>query len=215
VKTIAILLSSASVLWGCSSGLHSDARPGEVYVLRPAATAGSSTAPGASSIRVARPDTAPGLASDHIVLLQSDHRMSHYVASRWAAPLPELVEDLAVETLRGTGSWSTVQDSRSFFSADYMLQIVVRRFEADYTAGSALPEVHVVLDCTLGRRAGREIVASFTAEGAATPPANRLGEVVSAFELAANKAMSQAAALSYQSLGQAQNAEAPVPSSKR
>ena len=206
MKRIAILMGSATVLWGCSGGLHSDARPGEVYVLRPAATASHAAAGGTGSIRVARPDAAPGLNSDHIVLLQSDHRLSYYVASRWAAPLPEVVEDLTVETLR---------DSRSFFSADYMLQIIVSRFEADYTAGGSTPEVHVVLDCTLGRRAGREIVTSFTAEGIATPAANRLGEVVSAFEVAANKAVSQLAALSYLSLSQAQNADSPVPSSKR
>jgi len=40
---------------------------------------------------------------------------------------------LAVDTLRASGAWSTVQDSASAFSSEYLLQIVIRRFEADYS----------------------------------------------------------------------------------
>jgi len=143
----------------------------------------------AVSLHVGRPIAGPGLDSEHIVLVQSDHRMSYYVASRWPAALPDVVEELTVDTLRGSGAWSTVQDSSSAFSSDYMLQIVIRRFEADYSVNPATPEVHVELDCTLGKRAGRQVLASFLAEGSTTAAANRLSDVVSAFEDASNKAL--------------------------
>jgi ABC-type uncharacterized transport system auxiliary subunit len=152
---------------------------------------------------------APGLDSDHIVLVQSDHKMSYYVASRWPADLPSVVESLAVDTLRSTGAWTTVQDSGSAFASDYLLQIVIRRFEADYSVAGGAPEVHVVLDCTVGRRAGREIIGSFIAEGSSGAAANRLGDVVGAFEAAANQALAEIAQQT------SQKVETPVPSITR
>ncbi len=58
--------------------------------------------PATASLHVNRPMAAPGLDSDHIVLVQPDHKMSYYVASRWPADLPSVVESLAVDTLRTT-----------------------------------------------------------------------------------------------------------------
>ena len=141
--------------------------------------------------------------------------MSYYLASRWPADLPGVVESLAVETLRSTGSWTTVQDSGSAFPSDYLLQMVIRRFEADYTVSPSAPEVHVVIDCTVGRRAGREIIASFVAEGSSTAAANRLGDVVTAFEEAANKALADIASHTGQAVQTSQKVESPVPSITR
>jgi len=170
---------------GCSGLFHSGARPEQVYFLR------ASAAPRAveSSVRVGHPQAQPGLDSPRIVLVQSDRRMSFYTGSRWPAPVPALVETLAVETLRASGSWKSVEDSASPFPSDYILQIVVRRFEADYTSGGAAPQVYVKLDCIIGRREGREVIASFVAEGSSAAARNRLGDVVAAFESAANAAL--------------------------
>jgi len=184
-----------------------------VYVMRAAPHPQAPTKPATASLHVNRPMAAPGLDSDHLVLVQPDHKMSYYIASRWPADLPSVVESLAVDTLRTSGEWATVQDSGSAFSSDYMLQIVIRRFEADYTAGT-VPEVHVVLDCTVGRRTGREVISSFVAEGSAAAAANRLGDVVGAFEEAANHAMADIASHTEQAV-HAQKVEAPVPSITR
>ncbi len=198
VATLAALVIGLS---GCASGLHSNAKPTQVYVLRaPAAAKSATTSPPAAaavaisqeaaSIQVARPLARPGLLTDHIVLVEPDHRMSYYVASRWPAALPDVVEALALETLRNSGNWASVQGSASAFPSQYLLQIIIQRFEADYVGHPAAPVVHVVLDCTVGRTSGREMIASFTAEGTAPAAANRLSEVVAAFETASSQALS-------------------------
>lgn len=115
--------------------------------------------------------------------------MDYYMGSRWAADLPDVVETLAIDTLRASGAWGAVHESPSPFFADYLLQINIRRFEADYTSDAAAPKVHVVLDCTLVRRLGRDLVTSFVAEGTADAAENRLSAVVVAFEQAANAAL--------------------------
>jgi cholesterol transport system auxiliary component len=208
--------AALSVLLGaCSGGLHSDTPATQVYVLRAATHPQSDLTRSSASLHVSRPIAGPGLESDHILLVQSDHRMSYYTASRWPAALPGVVEALAVDSLRSSGAWSTVQDSGSAFSSDYLLQIVIRRFEADYSAGSGAPEVHVVLDCTVGRRVGREMLASFLAEGSVAASANRLGDVVTAFEAASNQALEAVAVKTVQAVKSAQKVETPVPSITR
>jgi ABC-type uncharacterized transport system auxiliary subunit len=222
----AALLGSLALLAGCSGLLHSNVPPEQNYYLRAAAVPAGSVATGAASLpvslRVAHPLADPGLDSSHIMLLQSDHRMSYYTGARWPAAMPELVSSLTVQTLRASGNWASVQDSASPFPSDYLLQITVRRFDADYTevAAGAAPTVHVVFDCIVGRRAGREVLSTFVVAGSAAASANRLGEVVAAFEQASATAL---AALTQQTLeatradaAQAtQNAAAPAPSSSR
>ncbi len=200
-----LALALAMLSAGCSGGLRSSVPATQVYVLRAATRPEAHLKETNVSLHVNRPIAGPGLDSDHIVLVQSDHRMSYYAGSRWPTMLPGLVEALAVDTLRSTGAWSSVQDSGSAFASDYLLQIVIRRFEADYSANASAPEVHVLLDCTLGKRAGREIQASFIASGSATAGENRMAAVIAAFESAAAQAMNEIA----------QKVESPVPSITR
>jgi ABC-type uncharacterized transport system auxiliary subunit len=211
----AAMAATIVVLTACSGLFHSSIPATQVYVLRAATHPRSDLAHANASLYVGRPIAGPGLDSDHILLVQSDHRMSYYMASRWPAGLPAVVEALAADTLRSTGAWSTVQDSASAFSSDYLLQIVIRRFEADYSTSSTAPEIHVVLDCTVGRRAGREVIDSFIAEGSSTATANRLADVVTAFEDASNKALDEIAVRTAQAVKTSQKVETPVPSMTR
>lgn len=174
---------------GCSLLFHGSPAPAQTYYLRAAQMPpGADPAPVHASLRVMHPAADPGLDSQRIVLLQSQHRMGYYADSHWPAALPDLVEALAVETLHGTGAWTSIEDSGSPFPSDYLLQITIRRFEADYTSGT-IPTVHVVLECIVGRGDGREVIASYVAQGTATPRENRLADVVAAFQSASNAAM--------------------------
>lgn len=205
-----ILMSMVLGLTGCGSLLHSDDPPTQIYVLRAnvsPTTAATEQAHALDTARAAekkgdrassavpptlqlpRPQADPGLATELITLVQSDHRMDRYADSSWAGALPDVVETLAIDTLRASGDWSAVHDAPSPFTSDYLLQINIRRFEADYTSGAANPKVYVTLDCTIARRIGRELLTSFVAEGVADAQENRMSAVVSAFEKAANQAL--------------------------
>ena len=209
--TAALALSLGAVAAGCTGNLfHSDAKPEQTYLLRAPAAEGAASTGTASTgtaalppaaplepIQVGHPLATPGLDGPHIILVQADHRMNFYLGSRWPAPLPDMVEAMAVETLRASGEWQSVQDSGSPFIPQYLLSISVRRFEADYTRAKSAPQVAVVLDCTLGAREGRELVASFVAEGSAMAASDHMSEVIAAFETASSTAlasMSQQAA---------------------
>jgi cholesterol transport system auxiliary component len=217
-------------LAGCSGLFQSKAKPEQIYYLRapaapPAGADSAAAAPVAAaatpaSLWVARPSAGPGLDTPHIMLVQADHRMNFYSGSRWPTPATQLIEALAVETLRARGAWASVEDSASPFPSDYILQLHVRRFEADYTEGAGTPVVHVLLDCIIGRRQGRDVLATFTASGASAAPANRLGEVVGAFEQATGTALESLSQQAEQAVRgdvqhAAQNADKPLASISR
>jgi cholesterol transport system auxiliary component len=189
-----VLLVTLLALAGCASGLHSNVAATQVYVLRVASAPGPQGAAKAvaASLQVTRPFAAPGLDSERIVIIEPEHRMSYYAASQWAAPLPDVVEMLVVEKLRASGVWAAVNNSASAFATEYYLQISIRRFEAEYTA-AASPTARVSFDCAIGRRASRELIASFTVDGEAVASANRVSSVVAAFEQASNAALMQLA----------------------
>jgi ABC-type uncharacterized transport system auxiliary subunit len=185
----------AGALAACSSGLHSSAPAEQTYVLRaPPAAQQSTTGSAHMRLRVLRPLAAPGLGSDRIALVAAGNRLDFLAASRWAAPLPDMLEALAVQTFAGSGGpWSIVEDSRGSLAEDYFLQLTVRRFEADYTQRPDVPTVHVELDCVLGRRDDRTVVASFLVESTQDAMQNRVSSIVAAFEQAADTALVGAA----------------------
>ena len=200
-RRVGLMLCLSMALTGCGGLFHSSLQPDQVYILRSAPIpTGAATQSLAASVRVNRPTANPGLDSSQIVLVQSDRRMSFFSMSRWASPPANLVEMLAVEKLRGLGAWQSVADSTSAFPSDYVLLITVRRFEADYTGGGVAPEVHVVLDCIIGKREGREVVASFLAEASVKASENRMSAVVPAFESATNAALDSMAAQTAQAV---------------
>jgi cholesterol transport system auxiliary component len=229
----ACALALLCALSACAGLLQSSARPEQTYYLRAPAAASTAAEAGAGaeasaaappplgvSVRVGHPLAAPGLDSPHIMLVQADHRMNFFAGSRWAAPAPDVVEALAVQTLRASGVWASVEDTASPFPSDYLLQITLRRFDADYTEGAATPVVHVALDCIIGRVQGREVLATFSAAGSAPTSANRLHEVIAAFEQASGsalQALAQQAAQAVRTDAQrpTQNADSPAPSIRR
>jgi cholesterol transport system auxiliary component len=184
----------ALALCGCFSGLNSNAPPEQTYVLRaPQSTAPPETqaAPAARqrSLQVLRPLAAPGLESDRIAVLQAGHRLSYYRSSRWAVALPDMFESFAVGRLQGRGAGAPLEGSRTTFPADYVLQLTILRFEADYTERSGAPIVEVVLSAVLVRRADRAVLATLEAASSAPAAEDRMSAVVDAFEQAAGAAL--------------------------
>ena len=184
-----------AALWcsGCGSLLESKIAAPQSYVLRlPAreATTPANTQP-AGSLLLQRPKAGPGLDSDRIVLLRSDSRFDFYAASRWAAPAPDMIASFIVDGLRAGGSFAAVFDDTAPYAPRYNLRCTLRRFESDYTKGGGAPTVFVAFDCTLGRHRDRELLSSFTAQGSAVAAADRLNDVVAAFETAATAAVGE------------------------
>lgn len=200
---------SLCALAACGSYFTSEAPVAQTYVLRapitdqPASEASAARPVAAGpavrdsiAVRISRPAAAPGLETDRILLTRDGRELDFYAAGRWAAPIPDMLGSLAIETLRGRAGIGTVYGEGTPFPSDYVLHIVVRRFDADYgdaDYGDAqgAPAASVVLDCTLGRRLDRAVIATFVIEARQPADANRLGAVVRAYEAAAHAALEE------------------------
>ena len=186
------LASLAALVVPACAGLHSDQAAVQVYTLEPAWPAPASAPQAAASLQVLRPRAAPGLDTDGIALTRSAQRLDYYAASRWPAPLPEFMQALAIEALRASGKFRSVQPDGAAFAADQLLQLEIRRCQADYV-GDGPPVVHVQLLATLGRRADRSVLGSVSAAGSAPAAENRMQAVVAAFQSAVSTALGELA----------------------
>ena len=204
VAAIAALTLSA----GCA-GFHSNEAVPQIYTLAYNAPAnspasGNPPAPGsvatpgipvtsAATVQVLRPLAAPGLDTDQIALLRDAQRLDYYAASHWPAPLPDLLQTLAVDALRASGRYRAVQPDGTAFTADQVLQIEIRHCEVEY-APDGSPVVHVQLLATLGHQGDRSLLGSVSAEGEVPAAANRMQSVVAAFQDAVSRSLTQLAA---------------------
>lgn len=201
----------AALATGCANGLFkSEQAAAVVYQLRPAP--GAALEPAAvADLAVLRPFTRPGLESDRIVVWLPDRRLDAYTGSRWSAPLPDLVQSLLLDELRTRGGWKNVLLDRGEFRGQYVLQTEIRDFQAEYAALGQAPTVRVTLRGELGRAPNRTPVATIVGTGEVRAAADRMSEVVAAFEQAyAQAAGAVAAGVHAAALG-AEKATIPAP----
>jgi ABC-type uncharacterized transport system auxiliary subunit len=187
------LLASAA-LTACFSGLSSKLPAQQRYVLQPKLAAPAAIPDSrVGSVQVLRPSAAGGLGGDGIAVLRPGARLDYYSSGRWATDAPTALQALVIDSLRGAESFATVESDSEPFASQYILSLEVQHFEAEYD-GDGPPTVQVALVCTLGRRADRNVVVSFTAHGSARADADRMQAVIAAFEQATGAALSQVAA---------------------
>lgn len=184
--TVAALLLSLTA--GCGSVLRSDAPLEQIYVLRPgpAAEAGA-VVPG--MIAVARPQVQPGLVTPRIALTRPGNRLDYYAASRWGAPLPQVVSAFAAEALAGSRRFEQVVEGTRG-GAQFELQLTVRHFEAEY-ADAGAPQARVALECLLTAGTPRRLLGACDGAATVAATADRMGAIVMAMEAAAQQAMDQ------------------------
>lgn len=197
-----MLVPLAMLALTACSGLSSKDPPVQTYVLqagaaalpvavRPAvAAAGEMPGDGAGTLAIARPTAAAGLDNEHIALVRTEGRLDYYSASRWAGNLPDVLQTLLIETHRASGRYRAVLADNAAFGSDQLLEVEVRRFEAEYGVNGP-PTAHVVLEATLGTRSQRQVLRTLRAESRVTAGADRMGSVVAAFNQALDEALRQ------------------------
>jgi cholesterol transport system auxiliary component len=180
----------AVVLAGCG-GLKSSAPAEQLYVLRPPQFAAPTTPRVEATLLVRRPQVQPGLDTARIAVLEPGHRLDYVAGASWSAPLGAVAGSLFTQSLKGSGRFAQVSDDASGVSADFVLAITLRRFEADYQVSGATPTVQLELECALISPHEHRQVASFDIATSAAAAANRQESIVAAFEQAAQAASVQ------------------------
>lgn len=171
----------------CSGSLFDSDLPVPVgYVIAPAPAGSLSGAPTtAADLSIGRPDFAPGLDNDRIAVLKG-RQLDYYRGARWGGRTVEVVQTLLVSSLNDQKLFRSVTAEQSRVAGDYMLDIEVRHFEADYLNG-VVPEAHVMFIGRLIRIVDRKLVETVSSGTRVAATAETMTAVAQAFEGAAQK----------------------------
>lgn len=174
------------LLAACAPTLERNAPEPRIYrLVPPAVEAGG---PLAADLLVLRPVVAEGLRGPRIASLWPGNRLDYFAGARWSGDLGEVVQGAAVEALSAAGRLRNVEAEPGRFGATHVLGLEVRRFEADYVAGTP-PVARVTLVATIGRQASRRALATWTASAEEPASSNSMGGVTAALDAAFSRAL--------------------------
>jgi cholesterol transport system auxiliary component len=174
---------------GCTGSLLNSELPASTaYVLAPAPAATQPTRSAASNVdlSIGRPDMAPGLDTQRIAVLKG-RQLDYFRAARWGGSAVEVVQTLLVDSLQDQQLFRSVTSEQARVAGDYVLDIEVRDFQAEYASENAAPIVRVSIVGRLIRIVDRQLVATVSAQAQSQASENRLGPVVAAFESAGHE----------------------------
>lgn len=182
-----LLAALALLCSACSGSLFESDLPVPVgYVIAPAPAGSLTGAPATQAdLSIGRPDFAPGLDTERIAVLKG-RQLDYFRGARWGGRTVEVVQTMLVSSLNDQKLFRSVTAEQARVAGDYMLDIEVRHFEADYGSGT-IPSAHVLFIGRLIRIVDRELVATVSSESRVAAAAERMTSVAEAFESAAQK----------------------------
>lgn len=191
------------MLSGCSGLLDSKMPLPQTYVITPA----SATAAGAPQLdvdlAVSQPSAAPGLNTDHILLLRDGRWLDYFAKSQWGAQAPRVMQYFVIASLQSQNLFRSVTSDDVRTTAPYVLDVELRDFQAEYSAAGRAPTVRVTIVASLMRVHDRSLIAVVPVTATAAATQDRMVAIVEAFESAARQASS---ALGSQLIGLIQSA---------
>jgi len=183
IKSLTVVVIAA-LLGACGTGdlLQSKVAEPKVYVVKPADTGAAQIAFNHQLV-VALPTTLPGLDTDRIAVLRDGNHLDYYFGVRWGGTAPEVTQAFIFALLQSQQGFRNVVAENARVDADYLLEISVVDFQAEYT-NSAAPTIHVTLVANLINVKQRKSSSAIRVTAMVAAKENQLGAVVAAFQSA-------------------------------
>ena len=182
-RTVALFAFTAGLAACSGSFFESDLPVPTRYVISapPAAESATSSLASQVDLAIGRPDVGPGLDSERIAVLRG-HELDYYRGALWGGTVIETVQTFMVSALQDQKRFRSVAPEQARIAGDYLLDIEVRDFQAEYAKPAEVPVAHVTLVCRLIRISDRKMVDTFSATASQRASENRLTAVAGAFE---------------------------------
>jgi cholesterol transport system auxiliary component len=179
-------LGACAALAGCGSLLETDMPAATNYVLAPAPAGAAMVTRSEADLSIGRPDLAPGLDTERIAVLKG-RQLDYYRGANWGGRTTEVIQTLLVDSFEDQRMFRSVTAEQSRIASDYVLDVSVRDFQAEYAGDNAAPMVHVTILGRLVRVGDRQLVDTFAAQAQSRAADDRMSAVAAAFETAAHK----------------------------
>lgn len=161
----------------------------EIYTLR-ATTPDVKTCTRGPGIKLYVPQTAPGLESARIVVIDRPRHQTFYNGVRWSAPVGLLVQNVMVDASERSGMFSLVTTDDSSSRTAWVLETQIRDFHVDLS--DATPRAKIRLTVSFLRATGREPVLSLPLESTINVTGQGMEGVVAVFNDELNGLIEQA-----------------------
>lgn len=179
-RRVAAVAAFVALLGACSLIDKADA-PVNLFTVTPKSTFDSGLPMVRWQLIVETPSAAAHLNSGRIALQMTPTSTDYYAQSAWVDRAPLMVQTRTVESFENTKRIVGVGRDPVAVRANYILQTDLREFQAEYFHGGA-PIVHVRLVSRLVRMPDRQIVGAAAFERCWRARADKIPEVVKAFD---------------------------------
>ncbi|MGF1628975.1 MAG: ABC-type transport auxiliary lipoprotein family protein [Kiloniellaceae bacterium] len=181
-------LPMAALATGCSLPVPGQGPPPELFRLTPKSTFRDDLPTADWQLVLEPPVADAGLNTTRIALLRSPTQLEYYARSGWADRAPLMVQTLMVESFENSKKIVAIGRESVGLRADFIMKTELRELQAVYYNG-ALPESWVGINVKLVQLPRRSIVASQSFEARVAASADRMPDIINAFDEAAGKVL--------------------------
>ena len=137
---------------------------------------------------VEEPLAPAGLNTTRISLLRGPTEIEYYARAGWSDRAPAMAQLLIVESFENSGRIVAIGREAIGLRADFVLKTELREFQAEYLGGSP-PTVRVRMNAKLVQMPQRTIIGSRGLEDSVVAEADRMEEIVLAFDEALGRVL--------------------------
>lgn len=182
------LLAAAALASACTNVLPGAGPPPRLFQLTPKSTFPDDTAPVDWQLVIEPPLAAAGLDTTRIALHRAAVELEYYARANWIDLAPAMIQTLVVESFENSGKIVAVGRESLGLRADYVLKLELREFQSEYDGGE-IPNAHVRLNAKLVQMPQRTIIGSQSFTSKVRARADRIEDIVAAFDEALGKAL--------------------------
>jgi cholesterol transport system auxiliary component len=129
-----------------------------------------------------------GLSTTRIALYRNPTNLEYYARASWTDRAPSMVLTLMIESFENSGRIVAVGRDAVGLRSDFVLKSELREFQCEYFRGEA-PSVHVAINAKLVQSESRTIVGSRSFDSQHEARADRLDDIIEAFDEALGKSL--------------------------
>jgi cholesterol transport system auxiliary component len=182
---------AALALVTAACGLPGGGEPPQLYTLTPKSTFEPSLPRVEWQLVVERPVASAGINTQRIAVQRSPVTLDYFARASWTDQAPALVQTLLIESFENSGKIRAVTRESSQLRADYILQLELREFQAEYDKAGQPPQVHVRLNGKLIRMPDRTIIDNLTSDRIVRAEKSDMESVIVTFDETLGKVMKQ------------------------
>ncbi len=184
----ASLLALGGVMSACTGVLPGAGPPPRLFRLTPKNTFPDDLQPVDWQLVIEPPIAPAGLETTRIALHRASVELEYYARANWTDLAPAMIQTLVVESFENSGRIVAVGRESLGLRADYVLKLDLREFQSEY-GGGEIPNAHVRLNAKLVKMPQRTIIGSQSFEAEIAASADRIEDIVAAFDDALGKSL--------------------------